>query len=81
LDLLEDGLGLLSLAGLNELREAIHRHGLFPLVLVILSVDYSNRYGGVVGILTSEPPNVGSLRLVLGLRDLYFVTGSLRTVR
>src|SRR5215212_4872383 len=48
LDLLEDGLGLLSLAGLNELREAIHRHGLFPLVLVILSDDYSNRYGGDV---------------------------------
>src|SRR5215218_4771645 len=47
-DLFEDGLGLLSLAGLNELREAIHRHGLFPLVLVILSDDYSNRYGGDV---------------------------------
>jgi hypothetical protein len=48
LDLFEDGLGLLTLAGLNELRKAIHRHGLFPLVLVILTDDYSNRYGGGV---------------------------------
>src|SRR5215216_3903352 len=45
LDLFEDGLGLLSSAGLNELRKAIHRHGLFPLVLVMLTDDYSNRYG------------------------------------
>ena len=30
LDLLEDGLRVLSFAGLNELGEALHCHGLFP---------------------------------------------------
>jgi hypothetical protein len=48
LDLIEDGSGLISFAGLDKLRKAIHRHGLFPLVLVILTDDYSNRYGGDV---------------------------------
>jgi hypothetical protein len=48
LNLLEDGAGLISFAGLDKLHKAIHRHGLFPLVLVILTDDYSKRYGGDV---------------------------------
>src|SRR5215208_7458344 len=50
-DLFEDGLGLLTLAGLNELRKAIHRHGDCLLALVILPYHYSTRQGCVVGIL------------------------------
>src|SRR5215216_2888088 len=51
LELFEDGLGLLTLAGLNELRKAIHRHGDYLLALVILTYHYSTRQGCVVGIL------------------------------
>src|SRR5215218_1189193 len=50
-DLFEDGLGLLTLAGLNELRKAIHRHGDCLLALVILTYHYSTRQGCVVGFL------------------------------
>jgi hypothetical protein len=42
---------------LNELRKAIHCHGLFPLVLVILTYHYSTRQGGVACIRTGEPTN------------------------
>jgi hypothetical protein len=56
-DLFEDGLGLLALAWLNELRKAIHRHGLFPLMLMIMTYHHSTRHGRVVGILTCEPIN------------------------
>src|SRR5215216_2035353 len=47
-DLLEDGLGLLSLAGLNELCKAIHRHGNYLLALVVLIYHYSSRHEGVL---------------------------------
>ena len=45
-DLFEDGLGLPTLAGLNELRKAIYSHELLLLVLMIVTYQYSTRQRG-----------------------------------
>jgi hypothetical protein len=45
-DLFEDGLGLLTLAGLNELRKAIYSRELLSLVLMIVTYQYSTRRRG-----------------------------------
>jgi hypothetical protein len=44
--LFEVGLGLLTLAGLNELRKAIYSHELLLLVLMIVTYQYSTRRRG-----------------------------------